>query len=92
LVIDMHSLRAKPAFRFFGRDKIEMIAFWGVYIGLPIYPVSTRSLHWLCIIASAMRHLLLQRGRIACNAERCFSLGNSVRPSLRPSVRPSVRQ
>jgi len=27
----------------------------------------------------------LQRGRIACNAERCNNYGNSVRPSLYPS-------
>jgi len=32
----------------------------------------------------------LQRSRIACNAERCISHGNSVRPSVHPSVRPSV--
>ena len=28
----------------------------------------------------------LQRGRIACNAERCNGYGNSVRLSVRPSV------
>jgi len=28
----------------------------------------------------------LQPGHIACNAERCISHGNSVRPSVRPSV------
>jgi len=31
----------------------------------------------------------LQRGRIACNAERCNTYSNSVRPSVRLSVRPS---
>ena len=32
----------------------------------------------------------LQRGRIACNAERCNTYSNSVCLSVRPSVRPSV--
>jgi len=30
--------------------------------------------------------IFLQRGRIACNAERCISHGNSVRPSVCPFV------
>ena len=33
----------------------------------------------------------LQRGRIACNAERCNTYSNSVCPSVCLSVRPSVR-
>ena len=33
----------------------------------------------------------LQRGRIACNAERCNTYSNSVCLSVRPSVGPSVR-
>ena len=37
------------------------------------------------------RHFhFLQLGRIAFNAKRCISYGNSVRPSICPSVRPSV--
>ena len=35
--------------------------------------------------------MFLQRGRIACNAERCNTYGNSVRPSIRLSVGLSVR-
>jgi len=35
--------------------------------------------------------ILLQRGCIACNAERCNTYSNSVCPSVRLSVRLSVR-
>ena len=35
--------------------------------------------------------ILLQRGRIACNAERCNTYINYVCPSVRPSVCLSVR-
>jgi len=38
---------------------------------------------------SAVFVLFLQRGHIACNAERCNSYGNSVRPSVRSYLRPS---
>ena len=40
----------------------------------------------LCMVAHAQ---FLQRGRIACNAERCNTYINSVCLSVCPSVRPS---
>ena len=44
---------------------------------------------WRAPLAEGHAHFL-QRGRIACNAERCNTYSNSVCPSVRPSVRPSV--
>jgi len=54
------------------------------YVQLKKFPI--------CITGLLQRSTrFLQRDRIACNAKRCISHGNSVRPSVRSSVRPSVR-
>ena len=48
------------------------------------------SLHWIIDFILKWTYVkileFLQRGRIACSAERCISHGNSVRPSVCPSV------
>jgi len=45
---------------------------------------------YMCMYMECDCHCFLQRGSIACYAERCISYSKSVRPSVRPSVRHTL--
>ena len=72
--------------------------FWDTVAVVPHAGVN-RVQHCLTKHITTCTVQFLQRGRIACNAERCNTYSNSVClsvclsvcPSIRPSIRPSVR-
>jgi len=71
-----------------------VLSSWPISIPLAVvqnYTVSEKGATLFSTITLAFLGRFLQRGRIACNAERRNTYSNSVCPSVRPSVRLSVR-
>ena len=56
------------------------------WCAVQLNPVMMFAVFNVWLIQSNTCKLFLQRGRIACNAERCYTYSNSIRPSVRLSV------